>query len=370
MLPSAIVGSFCDLTNQHWLGGSPRERTDTAGRLCVVVLLASALLGTRTDAALAVDVLRSVGGLPPHIVGLFEEPLGFQQTPGGPYYVFDRRGHTVYAIDADKKAARKLIEIGQELGRIIQPRGFDTSATGSFVVADAPRGVQRVQMFGAGGIRLGGFTLPARQRTAALTLGPLVINGIASIQYAGTNLLISHPESGALLTEYSPSGFAVRSIGRLRDTGHEQDRDLHLALNVGFPVVDPTGGFYYVFVGGRPMFRKYDSNGTLRFERHVEGIELDDYLASLPTRWPTRRIADRELPLVPPAVRAAAVDPTGQLWISLRQPYTYVYDTRGDKVRTVQFNAAGTVSPTSLFFTRDGRLLVTPGCYEFDPTAR
>ena len=340
------------------------------GRALAALLLASALLGPRTETVLAVEVLRSVGGLPPHIVGLFEEPLGFQQTPGGPYYVFDRRGHTVYAVDADKKSALKLIEIGQELGRIIQPRGFDTSATGSFVVADAPRGVERVQIFGAGGTRLGGFTLPARQRTAAITFGPLLINGIASIQYSGTNLLISHPESGALFTEYSPSGFALRSIGRLRDTGHEQDRDLHLALNVGLPVVDPTGGFFYVFLGGRPMFRKYDSTGRLLFERHVEGTELDDYLASLPTRWPTRRIADRELPLVTPAVRAAAVDPGGQLWISLSQPYTYVYDAHGDKVRTVQFSASGTVSPTSLFFTRDGRLLVTPGCYEFDPRAR
>ena len=337
-------------------------RCATAG-----VLLAAALLGTQTEAALAVDVLRSVGGLPPHIVGLFEEPLGFQQTPGGLHYVFDRRGHTVYVVDADEKAARKLVEIGPELGRIIQPRGFDVSATVSFVVADAPRNVQRVQMFGADGTRLGGFTLPGRQRIAALTFGPLVINGIASIRYAGMNLLISHPESGALFTEYSPSGFALRSIGRLRDTGHEQDRDLHLALNVGFPVVDPTGGFYYVFVGGRPMFRKYDSSGRLLFARHVEGIELDDYLASLPTTWPTRKVADRELPLVTPAVRAAAVDQIGQLWISLGQPYTYVYDAGGDKVRTVQFSAAGIVSPTSLFFTRNGRLLITPGYYEFDP---
>lgn len=335
-----------------------------------VLLLASALLGTRIEAALDVEVLRSVGGLPPHIVGLFEEPLGFQQTPGGPYYVFDRRGHTVYAIDADRTSALKLVEIGQELGRIIQPRGFDTSATGSFVIADAPRGVDRVQLFGAGGIRVGGFTLPARQRTAELTFGSFVISGMASIQYAGSNLLISHPEGGALFTEYSPSGIAQRSIGRLRETGHEQDRDLHLALNVGLPVVDPTGGFYYVFLGGRPMFRKYDGNGTLLFERHVEGIELDDYLASLPTRWPTRHVADREIPLVPPAIRAAAVDPRGQLWISLSQPYTYVYDASGDKVRTVQFSAAGTINPTSLFFTRDGRLLVTPGCYEFDPRAR
>jgi hypothetical protein len=45
-----------------------------------------------------------------------------------------------------------------------------------------------------------------------------------------------------------------------------------------------------------------------------------------------------------------------------------VYDAHGDKARTVQFMGAGIITPTSLFFTRTGRLLVTPGCYEFDPT--
>jgi hypothetical protein len=317
--------------------------------------------------ALEIEIVRSIGGLPPHIAGLFEEPLAFQQTPGGPYYVFDRRGHSVYSVDSAKKSALKLVEIGQEMGRIIQPRGFDTSATGSFVVADAPRGVDRVQIFGGGGLRTGGFFLPVRRTAAELTLDSAIINGIASIQYHGSNLLISHPESGALITEYSPGGVAQRSIGRLRDTGFETDRDLHLALNVGLPVVDPTGGFYYVFLGGRPIFRKYDRNGTFVFERHIEGAELDRYLQTMPTRWPTRRVEDREIPFVLPAIRAATVDPAGRLWISLFEPYTYVYDRRGDKVRTVQFSAAGIISPTSLFFTADGRLLVTPGCYEFRP---
>jgi hypothetical protein len=31
----------------------------------------------------------------------------------------------------------------------------------------------------------------------------------------------------------------------------------------------------------------------------------------------------------------------------------------------VQFRAAGIVSPNSLFFDKNGRLLVTPGLYEF-----
>jgi hypothetical protein len=87
----------------------------------------------------------------------------------------------------------------------------------------------------------------------------------------------------------------------------------------------------------------------------------------MPTRWPTRRVEDRELPLVPPVIRAAAVDGRGRLWVSLTQPFTYVYDSRGDKVRTVQFKAAGIIAPTSLFFTKAGWLLVTPGCYEFAP---
>ena len=134
--------------------------------------------------------------------------------------------------------------------------------------------------------------------------------------------------------------------------------------------MDPTGGYFYVFMAGRPMFRKYDAAGTLMFERLVQGVELDSFLAALPTTWPTRRVEDREVPYVTPTIRTAAVDGAGRLWISLSLPYTYVYDAQGDKVRTVQFNAAGMISPTSLFFTRDGRLLVTPGCYEFDPRQR
>lgn len=214
-------------------------------RIAAALVLTLTALGQRPE-ALTAEVLRSIGGLPPHIVGLFEEPLSFQQAPGGAYYVFDRRGHTVYAVDAARKAAVRLVEIGPELGRIIQPRGFDTSPAGPFVVADAPRGVERVQIFGDTGTRLGGFALPVRERSAAIALGSLVLSGIGSIEYGSDSLLISHPESGALMTEYSTAGRARRSIGRLRATGHERDADLHLALNVGLPLLDPKIGRAHV----------------------------------------------------------------------------------------------------------------------------
>lgn len=316
--------------------------------------------------ALRVEVLRSTGGLPTHIVGTFEEPIGFQQASNGLYYVFDRRGHTVHIVDPDRRTARKAVEIGQEDGRIIQPTGFDVAPDGRFVVADVPRAQQRIQTFDPLGQRLGGFFLPG-QPAARIVAGNFMLNGAASIQLDGESLLISHPESGSLVTEYSRAGYAVRSFGHLRATGFEHDRELHVAMNAGLPLVDPTGGYYYVFMAGRPVFRKYDAKGTLVFERHIEGQELDAFLAAQPTRWPRRRVQDREVPVVNPVIRAAAVDARGALWISLAVPYTYVYDAQGDKTRTLQFQAAGFINPTSLSFARDGRLLVTPGCYEFDP---
>jgi hypothetical protein len=331
----------------------------------ILPVVAALTLGAPLHAALRVEVLRPLGGLPPHIVSTFEEPVGFQQTPDGRYLVFDRRGHTVYSVDAARTTVSTLTKIGQEEGRLIQPTGFDAAPDGTFVVADAPRGQERIQTFGPAGIRIAGFFLPGKP-TWTVTIGSLVLNGVGSLQYTGSALLISHPEIGALFTEYSRSGYAQRSIGRLRATGYEKDRELHLAMNAGLPLVDPTGGFFFVFLAGTPVFQKYDAKGTLLFERHIEGRELDDYLAAMPTQWPARRIEDHEVPFVMPTVRAAAVDRRGRLWISFALPYTYVYDAHGDKVHTVQFSAAGIITPISLFFTASGRLLVTPGCYEFD----
>jgi hypothetical protein len=331
--------------------------------------IAVAVLTAGSLDAIQVEVLRSVGGLPPHIVGTFENAIAYQQASNGSYYVFDRGGHAVYTVDAGRKVSRKVVDIGQEEGRIIQPTGFDMAPDGRFVVADVPRAQQRLQTFGPAGERVGGFFLPGRP-AARIILGNLMLNGAGSVQHAGDSLLLSHPESGSLFTEYSLGGYARRSIGAMRTTGFEADRDLHVAMNAGVPLVDPTGGFYYVFITGTPMFRKYDAAGAVVFERHIQGRELDAFLAAQPSRWPRRRVEDREVPFVTPVIRAAAVDPAGQLWISLGVPYTYVYDTQGDKTRTVQFEAAGVLSPTSLFFSGRGRLLVTPGCYEFDPTGR
>ena len=84
-------------------------------------------------------------------------PIGFQQANNGVYYVFDRRGHAVYTV-TDGGPAQKIIEVGEEAGRVLDPSAFDINpADGSFVVADAPNGRERLQVFIATGGRLGGF---------------------------------------------------------------------------------------------------------------------------------------------------------------------------------------------------------------------
>jgi hypothetical protein len=319
---------------------------------------------SRADSPGRVETLRSVNALPPDIFNTFREPLGFQQTDGGVYYVFDRRGHAVYSIDPEARGSRKVVEIGGEGGRILEPTAFDLAADGRFVVADAPNRRERLQVFDFAGHWLTGFTLPGRVETR-ISVGGLAIGGVSTLAFLGQRIALNQPETGSLVTEYSLSGTPVRSVGTLRATGFESDRQLHLAMNTGIPLPLADGGYFFVFLAGTPQFRRYDANGTLLFERLMQGRELDPVMEGMPKKWPRRTIDGAELPLVVPTVRTAAVDRAGLLWVTFLIPYTYVFDGGGEKTRTVQFRGAGVLQPTSVFFSRSGRVLVTPGCYEF-----
>ncbi|HEU4935260.1 MAG TPA: hypothetical protein VFT39_02325 [Vicinamibacterales bacterium] len=323
------------------------------------VALALVLLVPR---AFDVEERRATGSLPAHVAAAFDEMAACTLAPTGEYTIFDRRAHAVYTIPKGAEAPKRIVQIGSETGRIIRPTAFNSASDGTFVIADAPGDQQRVQFFTATGTTLGGFTMPGRG-VPQITLGDLVLSGLGTLEYTGQTVLISQPELGSLIVEYLPTGTPLRTFGELRETGQEKDPQVHHALNVGITLLNPKGGYYFVFLSGVPMFRKYDPAGKLVFERHIEGLELDPYVGKLPTTWPRRR---GEIPIVPATVRSAAVDPDGSLWISLAAPYTYVYDTSGDKRRTFQFRGAGIISPTSFFFTRDRRVLVTPGCYAFD----
>jgi hypothetical protein len=312
-------------------------------------------------------VLQSIDALPAHITGRFGEPAAFEQSADGAWFVFDRRGHTVYRVTADRTTVAPLVAIGHELGRILRPFGFELG-DGEFAVADAPDASgARVQLFTLTGSRLAAFRLPG-PADGRVQLDGVVLNGVGTMRFtAARTVVVSQPETGALITEHDAHGQPIRSIGTLRATPHDEDAQLKLAFNSGLPVPAPDGGFYFVFQTGEPRFRRYDAKGSLQYERVVQGPELDPVVQAQPTTWPRRTVRPGiEMPVVRPIVRTAALDRAGRLWISFTVPYAYVYDG-GEKIRTVQFRAAGLITPTSLSFAPDGRLLVTPGCYIFKP---
>lgn len=314
--------------------------------------------------AIGPDVVRSIDAIPAHIAGRFRDPFGFERAASGQYFVFDRRSQIVYGVDERGGSAWEIVHIGNEPGRILNPFAFAVAPDGTFAVADAPNNQERIQIFTPAGFRIGGFTLPGKPR-ARVSLDGLVLNGIGSLQYTGSSIFLSQPDAGSLVTEYSKSGALLRSFGELRRTGHEDDPAVHAALNVGLPLVDPSGGFFFVFQTGEPVFRKYDAGGRLVFERQIQGRELDAFVARLPNMWPTRKPDSGEIPFLPPTIRTAAVDASGHLWASFAEPVTYEFDGDGDKIRAVQFRGAGVVSPNHMSFDEKGRMLVTPGLLVF-----
>jgi hypothetical protein len=327
-----------------------------------VGLLASVF--ARSPAAPPIETLKPVGGLSASLVATFREPVAFVELTSGGYLVLDRRAHVVYRIEANGSTARRLIDIGVAAGQVLSPSALALGAGDVVGVLDAPTASPRVQYFTGTGTRIGTFYLSAPV-APRLVIEGITLNSGSMLQVLRETFLVSLPEVGGLLSELDNHGWTVRLFGTLRRTGEEADRDLHLALNLGLPLVDPTGGFYFVFQTGVPMFRKYDNAGHLLFERHIEGPELDAEIGRLPTEWPKRTAASGIKPYVPPLVRTAAVDRAGRLWVSLTSPFTYVFDSRGEKIRTVQFQAEDTIRPTSFFFASRDRVLVTPGCYEF-----
>jgi hypothetical protein len=345
-------------------------RSRRSSGLAAAVIIAT-VLAVASLLAWAPVTLESIDALPAHIAGSFEEALAYQRLPDGTTYVFDRRRHTVYRVDSARSTVKSIVSVGFEEGRILMPSAFDAAPDGTFVVADAPKRKERVQMFNPDGVRVAGFEL-AGGAAPRIVIGSLVMNGIGSIAFTGKTILINRPETGGLITEYDVYGRAQRTIGALRSTGHEADKELHLALNSAIPLPIPEahgGGFFLVFLAGEPRFHRYDAAGTKVFERAIQGPELDRLIAQQPTQWPRREIGGTEYPLVLPVIRAARVDPRGHLWISLMLPFSYEYDLEGEKLRTVQFKAAGIVAPSSMFFATNTRLLVTPGLFEFDTSA-
>jgi hypothetical protein len=338
-------------------------RSLTRALLCAAAVATTA---TAPTAQRAVDVLEPLFALPAHVVNRFEQPASFVVTTTGDYLVLDRRAHTVLRLDARGRVVKSILGIGHEPGRVLRPMSIALSDDDILAVLDAPDNFQRLQYFTPEGMLIGGFYLPVLG-THSLVVGNQILGGSGAMAFGGRTFWFNAPAWGALMSELDTTGTVLRHVGHLRPTGHEATKALHEALNTGVPVVDPTGGMFFVFQTGRPLLRKYDARGVLLFERHIEGPELDPIIARLPDRWDTPDDGSRPLPA--PVVRTAAADRSGKLWVALQTGHVYVYDGTGEKVRTLVFGGPSPDLTSSLFFTRSGRVLTGPGGYEFDASA-
>src|SRR5919107_4251436 len=146
-------------------------------RLAAIAVAMAALGAPRAD----VEERRSLGGLPAHIAGGFEELAACHVSAAGDYLIFDRRAHAVYSYTRRGDSLTKIVQIGSETGRILRPSAFDSSPDGTFVVADAPGDRPRIQFFGDTGTSLGGFTMPGRGEPR-ITFGDLILSGIGSLK--------------------------------------------------------------------------------------------------------------------------------------------------------------------------------------------
>ncbi len=113
------------------------------------------LIAPRPLLAIRAEILQATGAVSVHVAGRFREPTGFQQSRDDHYFVFDRRAHTVYGLDDDLSSAWEIVQIGSEEGRIIDPTAFAVEPSGTLVVADAPNGRERIQIFSSAGFRAG-----------------------------------------------------------------------------------------------------------------------------------------------------------------------------------------------------------------------
>ena len=193
------------------------------------------------------------------------------------------------------------------------------------------------------------------------------MSGIASIQFTEPTLLISQPERRHALHRILIVRICVphvRAVARHRTrTGSRRPPGAERR-----PAARRSDRRLFLRVSRRPPdVPEMRSRRPLVYERHIEGPEIDRYLAAQPTRWPTRRVDDRELPRSrPPCVRLPWMR-VGLSDFADGTLHPMCTTLRVTSAEVIQFSAAGVISPTSLFFTKDGRLLVTPGCYEFDP---
>jgi hypothetical protein len=144
-----------------------RRRVASAAALAGVLAIGPP---SRASAPTTVDTLTAVGGLPAHMVGQLEAPIGFVQTSTG-----DTSSWTVVSTRSTASTPPRQDAQGPadrlRAGTRAEPGVLAIGAADIFAVADAPSGNERIQYFTTAGQFLGGFTCNRRSPRASCS-GP------------------------------------------------------------------------------------------------------------------------------------------------------------------------------------------------------
>ena len=195
----------------------------------------------------------------------------------------------LYRSRAEPTRRRRSSRSDRRQGRIIRPTAFDSAADGTFVVADAPGDQQRLQFFSQPVRRSAASRMPGRG-VPQITLGDMSSAASARSSTPGQTILMSQPELGALVdgvpadrrTACARSASCARPARRRIRTSTRAERRHHRRRT-------PRAATTSCSCRACRCSASTTRTGTLVFERHIEGVEMDPYLARMPTTWPRRR---------------------------------------------------------------------------------
>jgi hypothetical protein len=283
---------------------------------------------------------------------------------GGEYFVTDSEGNRILVFGADGRLRREIGKIGSGPGRLLHPGYIDIGSDGTIYVQDG--GNHRVERFSADGTYLGDFPMGDYEGFAIGSRG---------------EIYLGRPEAGALVTAYSNTGQPLRSFGRLKkysDVYGPQSADKDEAYKIAFNRVrlttDREGNVYVSFLLA-PLLQKYSPDGTLLFERNLEGDKIDFLKKVLETQkyLSTGRdgVEARTITLDP------VVDPaTGNILVMLVDGSVYVADRDGRRISIVYEQTDQRLKPFYPFMAGlgvNGEVIVVPfqqkRCYRLVPPA-
>lgn len=238
----------------------------------------------------------------------------------GKYFLTDIDGNRILIVNERMELERDFGRIGSGPGRLFHPGYLDVGPDGTVFVEDS--GNERIVKFDQGGNYLGELRLPAH---LGLAVG------------AQNELYLGDPYEGHLVSVYSSSGQKLRSFGQLKKYSDvygpafsDKDAPYTIAFNRVRLSTDKEGNVYVSFML-TPLIQKYRPDGTLLFERRLEGSEIDQLMDAIQkTKYISTRGdgADARIVALDPVIDPA----NGNLMVPLVDGSIYVADREGKKI--------------------------------------